>query len=63
MTAKHSTLIKEPRMVPCGPLTVLEMCAQTQTSGHVHSRLTNSMHNQKSKQTTRLFKDLFGNSL
>jgi len=40
MTAEHSTLIREPWRIPCGPPTALEMSAQTQTSGHVHSRLT-----------------------
>jgi len=62
MTAKHSTLIRETRRVPGGPPTALEMSAQTQTSGHVHSRLTSSMHNQRLQQKTCLFKVLFGNS-
>lgn len=62
MTAEQSTLIREPWRIPCGPPTALEMSAQTETSGHVHSRLTSSMHNQRSQQTTSLFKVLFCNS-
>jgi len=62
LVAKHSTLFTLPWSAPCRPLTAPRVQAKIMI-GHVHPRLTSSMHNQRAQHTTSLFKVLLSISL